>query len=196
MEELTIQTNSSLSETFTDRQTVPLPPFQRVQFSPSLPSSICDTGNVGRASLASWVHTYNRTLIYLHNAPTNTATERQVKESKNKCICVTCVIKSVFLSPSLVLIFPLPSFWKLEGGGSVGDGDGGFHLNKQPLHRLWETAWLREWKERERERMEEEHVRGVFRAPDNAILSRNSGELSANGSSRMGRRMEGFHDYP
>ncbi|XP_053170218.1 protein phosphatase 1 regulatory subunit 3A [Scomber japonicus] len=47
------------------------------------------------------------------------------------------------------------------------------------------------------DRFGEDLVNGIWEDVfDNAILSRNSGELSANGSSRMGRRMEGFHDYP
>ena len=83
---------------------------------------------------------------------------------------MTCVLKSVF-HPSLPPLSSLSLCPHFGGGDSI--------WTSEPLHRLWETAWLRGGKKKKKKKKrgqasEGENVRGVFRAPDDAILSRNT----------------------
>ena len=117
------------------------------------------------------------TLVYPRDEPTNTQLQTAKWESRGKktqiCIFATCVLKSVChpsLPPPVSSLSLCPHF---GGGDSI--------WTSKPLHHLWETAWLRGWKKKKnKEKKKEErasewgNVSGVFRAPDDAILSRNT----------------------
>lgn len=120
---------------------------------------------------------------WYHDEPTNTTTDWQVRQSKNKKY-LSDFCSQICLPPS----FFLSALILGRGGGW------GFHLNKQASASLVGDSLTQIKKEREKERKEGENVRGAFHAPGDAILSKHA-EHSSNGSSRMGRRMEGFYGY-
>lgn len=137
----------------------------------------------------------NRTHIYLQEWILEQSCRRvSTREEKKKNVCMWLL--SSYLSPFLTDVSSpslCPHFGK-QGRGRGGDSI----WTSNPLHRLWETAWLRARKKL-REREGEKGGRDCERClpcTRRCNPSQEQAQCSTNGSSRTSRRMEGFHGYP